>query len=190
MTQGGSTNNRRRKVEFLYPELKAVAPEAAGPDSMSGDMKGKTGISSNEITIARPLKLDFGATTAPIFPDWVLNGTPSTRTWNVTKSHDRRSNIVVWECTAGSFEWHYDSDETVVLVAGEVFITNEKGEERRLGPGDLAFFPAGSSCRWRVPEYVRKVAVLRQTTWLPLALVLWTWNKLLTITGLRGKPRL
>jgi uncharacterized cupin superfamily protein len=134
-----------------------------------------------QITIARPLALELGAATAPIFPGWVLNGTPSTRTWYVTKSEDRRSNVVVWECTAGSFEWHYDSDETAVVVSGEVFITNERGEERRLGPGDLGFFPAGTSCRWRVPEHVRKVAVLRKTTWLPPAFVLSAWNKVLTM---------
>jgi uncharacterized protein len=143
-----------------------------------------------QITIARPLTLELGASTAPIFPGWVLNGTPSTRAWNVTRSHDRRSNIVVWECTAGSFEWHYNSDETAVVVSGEVFITNERGEEQRLGPGDLGFFPAGTSCIWRVPEHVRKIAVLRQPIWLPLAFVLWAWNKLLRMIGRSGEAGL
>jgi uncharacterized cupin superfamily protein len=190
MTHPGSANNPLRNFEFSHPQLKAAAPDAGRSAVEIDDAEGKAGISSKQITIARPLTLEHGASTAPIFPGWVLNGTPSTRTWNVTKSHDRRSNIVVWECTAGSFEWHYDSDETVVVVSGEVFITDERGEERRLGPGDLGFFPAGTSCSWRVPEHVRKVAVLRKTTWLPLAFVLWGWNKLLTISGIRGKPRL
>jgi uncharacterized protein len=53
------------------------------------------------------------------------------------------SVILVWECTAGRFHWHYVKDEVLVVVVGEAFVTNEKGEERRLGPGDLAFFPAG-----------------------------------------------
>ena len=41
------------------------------------------------------------------------------------------------------------------IISGEVFVTNEKGEECRLGPGDVAFFPAGSRSTWRVPVAVR-----------------------------------
>jgi hypothetical protein len=52
---------------------------------------------------------------------------------------------------------------------GEVFIT-EKSEERRLGQGDMAFFPAGSSCVWRVTDRVRKVAVMRKSLGYPLGL--------------------
>jgi uncharacterized cupin superfamily protein len=190
VTHPTPTNQRLGNFEFSHPEQKGAATEAARSRVENDDAGGKAGISYKQITIARPLTLELGASTAPIFPEWVLNGTPSTRTWDVTRSHDRRSNIVVWECTAGSFEWHYDSDETVVVVSGEVFITNDEGQEKRLGPGDLGFFPAGTSCMWRVPEHVRKVAVLRKTTWLPLAFVLWGWNKLLTITGIAGQPRL
>ena len=69
---------------------------------------------------------------------------------------------MVWECTAGRFDWHYSEDETVVVISGEVFISTEKGEERRLGQGDMGFFPAGSSCIWRVNDRVKKVAVLRK----------------------------
>ena len=61
-----------------------------------------------------------------------------TRTWKVLRSHDLTSDIIVWECTAGRFECQYSQDEAVIIVGGEVFITDEKGEERRLGPGDLA----------------------------------------------------
>jgi uncharacterized cupin superfamily protein len=102
----------------------------------------------------------------------------------VVRSHDLTSDVVVWECTAGRFECHYYQDETVMVVAGEVFITDEKGEERRLGPGDLGFFPAGTSCIWRVPESVRKIAVLRETMWRPVGLGLKIWKRLLRIVGL------
>src|ERR1700740_199313 len=85
---------------------------------------------------------------APISPDWILAGTPQARSKLLAKSHDRTSCIMVWECTAGRFNWHYSEDETVVVISGEVFIANGEGEERRLGPGDMGFLPAGSSCRF------------------------------------------
>jgi uncharacterized cupin superfamily protein len=102
----------------------------------------------------------------------------------VVRSHDLTSDIVVWECTAGRFECQYHQDEALIVVAGEAFITDDKGEERRLGPGDLGFFPAGTSCIWRVPESVRKIAVLRETMWRPVGLGLKIWKRLLRIVGL------
>src|SRR6516164_3907223 len=95
---------------------------------------------------------------APISPDWILVGTPEARSKLLAKSNDRSSSVVVWECTAGRFDWHYSEDETVVITSGEVFITTEHGEARRLGEGDVGFFPAGSSCTWRVNNRVKKVA--------------------------------
>jgi hypothetical protein len=71
-----------------------------------------------------------------------------------------------------------------MVVSGEVFITDEKGEEQRLGPGDLGFFPAGTSCVWRVPERVRKIAVLRECWWRPLGLGLKVWKRLLRVAGI------
>jgi uncharacterized cupin superfamily protein len=70
---------------------------------------------------------------APISRDWILDGRPEARNKTLAESHDRTSRTVVWECTAGRFHWHYSEDETVVVISGEVFITSEDGEERRLG---------------------------------------------------------
>jgi hypothetical protein len=72
-----------------------------------------------------------------------------------------------------------------MVVAGEVFITHENGKERRLGPGDLGFFPAGTSCIWTVPVSVRKIAVLRETMGRPVGLGLKIWKRLLRIARLR-----
>jgi uncharacterized cupin superfamily protein len=124
----------------------------------------------------------------PISPDWILSGSPEARNKLLARSEDRTSSIFVWECTPGIFSWHYMQDETAVIVSGEVFITPESGQERRLGPGDMAFFPAGCSARWRVTSKVRKVAVLRSAMPMPLALVQRTWNKLLKmIMRLKGR---
>jgi uncharacterized cupin superfamily protein len=127
----------------------------------------------------------------PIPRDWILSGTPVARSSRkLATSHDWTSYVVVWDCTEGRFNWHYAKDEALVILSGEVFITNEKGEERRLGPGDLAFFPAGSSSTWNVTARVRKVAVLRETLWRPLGLGLRVWNKLLRVVGLAGQSPL
>lgn len=108
----------------------------------------------------------------------------------MVRSRDWTSNVVVWECTGGKFNWHYDKDEVVVVVAGEVFVTNANDEERRLGPGDLAFFPAGTVSTWHVPVYVRKVAVLRETMWRPLGMGLKICKKIFRMTGLAGESPL
>ena len=136
------------------PGAEAAHPRAANE---------KPGICRKQITIARPLTLELGATLHPSFRVG-LKWHAVHADVDVAKSHDRRSNIVVWECTAGSFEWHYDSDETIVIVEGEVFITNGKAKNEGWGPAIWDFFPAGTSCRWRVPEHVRKVAVLCKPT--------------------------
>ena len=115
---------------------------------------------------------------APIPSDWILSGTPEARSRQLVCSHDRASSVMAWSCTAGRFNWHYTVDETVHVIAGEVFVTDEAGREHRLGPGDSAFFPAGSRSTWHVPVAVRKVAVCRQAMPRPLAFGLRAWNML------------
>jgi uncharacterized cupin superfamily protein len=137
---------------------------------------------SKSIMIATASSVDLEP--APISPDWILAGTPEARNRVVAKSHDRTSYVMVWECTPGRFNWHYTQDEELVVISGEVFITTETGEERRLGPGDWALFPARSSATWRVTQRVRKVAVFRVPIPRPLAFCLRAWDKLLRVGGL------
>jgi uncharacterized cupin superfamily protein len=115
----------------------------------------------------------------PIRPDWIMSGSPVARCKRMVRSRDRTSHIVVWDCTPGSFKWHYGMDEAIVVISGECFMINEKGEERRFGPGDLGFFPAGTSCTWRITQTLRKVAVLKESIWPPLGLGVKVWHKLL-----------
>jgi uncharacterized cupin superfamily protein len=142
---------------------------------------------SNSIVIETPAS--SGLEPAPISSDWILAGTPEARSKMLVKSRDRTSSIAVWECTAGRFNWHYSEDETVVVISGEVFIT-ENGIERRLGQGDMAFFPGGSSCTWRVPERVKKIAVLRKDLPPLLGIGVRAWHLLLRRVGLRARPSL
>jgi uncharacterized protein len=124
---------------------------------------------------------------APITPSWVLTGSPVARAKLLATSHDKTSYIVAWECTTGEFNWHYAEDEAVYIISGEVFITTVNGVERRLCKGDMAFFPAGSSCTWRVTECVRKVAFLRKDMPQLLSLSVRLWHRLLRTAGIRGQ---
>src|SRR5882762_5444671 len=108
---------------------------------------------SQSIVVALPAQVDLAP--APIPADWILAGKPEARSKQLVRSRDGASSIMAWSCTAGRFNWRYTVDETVHIISGEVFITDETGEERRLGPGDMAFFPAGSRSIWRVPRQVR-----------------------------------
>ena len=122
--------------------------------------------------------------------DWVLIGKPETRRKMLGRSHDWTSSVVVWECTAGGYTWHYDQDEVIMVISGGGFMTDEKGEERWFGPGDVAFFPAGTTCTWRHPDHFRKVAVLKESLWRPLGFALKVWKKILRNIGLTGKAPL
>jgi uncharacterized protein len=122
----------------------------------------------------------------PVLTDWVLAGEPETRSKLLARSRDKTSYTMVWDCTAGRFNWHYPSDETLVVLDGEAFVGTKEGEERRIGPGDGVFFPAGASATWRVSRYIRKVAFLRQTLPPPLGFGVRAWHLLLRTLG-RGK---
>jgi uncharacterized cupin superfamily protein len=97
---------------------------------------------------------------APIRPEWIRAGTPLARCAELSRSADGTALTAVWECTAGEFDWHFAGDETVHILDGEVIVDEGEGP-RALRPGDVAFFPAGSTSRWRVPAYVKKLAFCR-----------------------------
>ena len=120
---------------------------------------------------------------APIPADWIVDGAPQAFSQRLAVSADGASSIMAWSCTPGRFNWHYVVDETLHIISGEVFVTDESGASRRLGPGDMAFFPAGSSSLWHVTEEVRKLAFCRHAMPRPLGFALRAWNKLAHIFG-------
>ena len=116
---------------------------------------------------------------SPLPPNQVLEGKPETRSKELIRSNDKTFYIMIWDCTAGRFNWNYNKDEALVVLIGEAFITYDGAEERRIGPGDTVFFAAGTSARWRVPKYIRKVAFLRHTMPKPAGYGVLAWNLLL-----------
>jgi uncharacterized protein len=131
---------------------------------------------SKPVVFARPADIELAAD--PIHPHWVIDGHPQARSQRLAQSADGTASVMAWSCSAGRFNWHYTVDETLHIISGEVFVTDHNGQTQRLGPGDMAFFPAGSRSTWYVPVEVRKLAVCRHNMPRLFGLLLRVWNKL------------
>jgi hypothetical protein len=105
---------------------------------------------------------------SPIRPDWILDGHPEATAAQIDQTHDGTTHLLVWRVSAGRFNWYYDFDETITVLDGEVYLTDGANAapgnraERRLGPGDVAFFHNGSTATWRVPDHVSKIATVKR----------------------------
>jgi uncharacterized cupin superfamily protein len=134
------------------------------------------------IAFADPADVELAP--AAIHPDRIIEGTPQACAKCVARSADGTSSVVVWSCTIGRFQWLYSVDETLHIISGEVFVADEKGAVRRLGPGDVAYFPAGSRSVWHVTEEVKKLAVCRHSMPPVFGFALRVWNKVINrLTG-------
>ena len=60
-----------------------------------------------------------------------------------------------WHKEPSEFPWHYDQQETCLILEGEV--TVEAAEETvSFEAGDCVVFPQGLDCTWKVKKTVRK----------------------------------
>ncbi len=63
----------------------------------------------------------------------------------------------IWEKEESKFDWHYDSDETFLVLEGEVTVKYNGGKnEISFGAGDLVTMPEGMDCTWHVNKKIRK----------------------------------
>ncbi len=106
---------------------------------------------------------------APIEPSWVREGAPVARATEISRSADGTAFTVIWDCTAGTFDWIYGCDETVHILEGSVVLQDGGNPPTRLGPGDVVFFPKGSRALWTVDSYVKKIAFFRKSLPNPLS---------------------
>jgi uncharacterized cupin superfamily protein len=60
-----------------------------------------------------------------------------------------------WECGISEFDWFYDSEETCLLIEGEVTVSYDGGSVS-FSAGDYVVFPKGLSCVWKVTKPVKK----------------------------------
>jgi len=110
-----------------------------------------------------PSATDIELKPAPITSSWVREGHPEARNAVLSKSADGTAMTILWDCTAGKFDWTYDIDETIYFIEGSAVIGAGHSPPRRFGPGDVLFLPHGAVAHWHVEQYVRKVAFCRKT---------------------------
>ena len=61
----------------------------------------------------------------------------------------------IWTKEASTFPWHYDEQETCLILEGRVSVQAGK-EAVSFGAGDRVVFPKGLDCTWNIAEPVRK----------------------------------
>ena len=121
---------------------------------------------------ARALRQDaHGLGPAPIPQAWILEGNPVARNKLLAGSSDEMASTYMWDCTAGRFNWFYDTDEVIHVLEGSVIVEDAAGVRRRLQTGDTFLFPAGSRYHWTVPQYIRKIAFLHSPLSRPMRLI-------------------
>jgi uncharacterized cupin superfamily protein len=96
----------------------------------------------------------------PIEPSWIRSGTPVARAVTLTESPDGLLTTGIWDCTAGTFTWIFQTDEIVHILEGEVTV-REGATVHQLVAGSVCYFPRGLETIWEVPKYVKKTFVLR-----------------------------
>jgi uncharacterized protein len=95
----------------------------------------------------------------PIHPSWILEGLPTARIAIISDgSSDASAFTVMWDCTAGRFNWFYSIDETLFVLEGAATVTLPSGATRYLSAGSTCFFARGTQALWQVDSYIRKVA--------------------------------
>jgi hypothetical protein len=108
---------------------------------------------------ARELRLDaLGLVPAPISRAWIREGNPVARNKRLAGSAGALPSTIMWDCTAGRFDWLYEDDEVAHVLEGYALIEDSAGARHRLQAGDTFSFAAGSRYQWTVPNYVRKIA--------------------------------
>jgi len=61
----------------------------------------------------------------------------------------------IWEKEPSTFPWHYDEQETCLILEGDVQV-RAADETVSFGPGDYVVFPQGLDCVWTITKAVRK----------------------------------
>jgi len=115
-----------------------------------------------------PSLIETAAVTAklkpsPIDPSWIVDGNPQASSCVLSWSADGSASTIVWHCTEGRFDWHYDFDETILILEGAIILESDTLAATRYGPGDVILFRNGAHARWQVEGHVKKLAFCRNT---------------------------
>ena len=77
---------------------------------------------------ARELRHDaHGLVSAPIPRAWIREGNPVARDKRLAGSSDRLPRTIMWDCTAGRFDWFTNDEEVAHVLEGCVLIEDAAG---------------------------------------------------------------
>jgi uncharacterized cupin superfamily protein len=119
---------------------------------------------------------------SPIEPSWIIEGNPEARSGLLSMSACMTASALIWSCTEGKFNWHYDLDETIMILEGSIVLEGEGMPPKRYGVGDVIHFRRGAHAKWHVEGYVKKIAFLRHTTPIGFGFAIRAANKLRSLT--------
>jgi uncharacterized protein len=122
--------------------------------------------------------LAVNLTPRPIEPSWIIEGDPVAQSCVLSRSADGLATTIVWQCSEGKFNWHYDFDETILILEGSIVLENDAMGPTRYGPGDVIYFKDGAHAKWHVEGHVRKLAFCRNTQPAMLGFALRVFSKL------------
>jgi uncharacterized protein len=97
------------------------------------------------------------------FPlDGVLEGDPDGRVhWLRTSgSGEATLQAGIFEGQPSRFRYTFETDETILVIEGQVTIELDEGESVALESGDIASFPRGAQATWNITQPLREFFVL------------------------------
>jgi uncharacterized cupin superfamily protein len=62
----------------------------------------------------------------------------------------------IWTKEISEFDWKYDRTETCYIISGTAIVTPEDKEAVTITEGDMATFPKGMKCVWKIIEPIEK----------------------------------
>ena len=93
----------------------------------------------------------------------ILEGTPDPGGRFTATSADHQACAGFWSCDVGRYQFHFDYDEFVYVIRGEVEVTElGSGASYLLGEGDTAHFPQGVTTIWHITRRLTKYFVARE----------------------------
>lgn len=92
--------------------------------------------------------------------DRIVSGNPSGNAYNGYESPDGNKLVGEWQCSAGTWQVHYDEWEYCRILEGHVRLTGNDGSVIEAGPGDDIVIEPGFSGTWENLEPVRKIYVI------------------------------
>ncbi|MGY8681952.1 cupin domain-containing protein [Bradyrhizobium sp. UFLA05-153] len=123
---------------------------------------------------------------SPIEPSWIIEGNPEARSRLLSSSACHTAHTMIWSCTEGKFNWHYDLDETILVLEGSIVLESDGMPPKRYSVGDVIFFRTGAHAKWHVEGYVKGVVFVHLTY--PFGIAIRAVNKLKSLLA-RNAPR-